>query len=250
VSFLAAARASWCHPPLILVGRGFPRCPLGGASLSSASMMAPSEVRRELRRTLLPKLFGKSEWVPNRGYESGQDGSKESRSTDSWRQGCALGWRLPRTRVNIEGASCFSRACLAQRSCPSRDRLCSSLELSPDRPMALPTAPAVIAPAAPQITPITTPRATSPVHHHTPRLTTNDTTKNTTVDNITMAAILVRILHPIVCVRCSVMRPTLFALQSGHSEITALQRCRRSSTTLGRRPRAVCSPAPLAGWSR
>jgi hypothetical protein len=157
---------------------------------------------------------------------------------------------LPRTWVNKEEASCFSRACLAQRSCPSRDRLCSSLELSPDRPMALPTAPAVIAPAAPQITPITTPRATSPVHHHTPRLTTNDTTKNTTVDNITMAAILVRILHPIVCVRCSVMRPTLFALQSGHSEITALQRCRRSSTTLGRRPRAVCSPAPLAGWSR
>jgi hypothetical protein len=78
--------------------------------------------------------------------------------------------------------------------------------------MALPTAPAVKA-AAPQITPIKTPRATSPVHHHTPRLTTNDTTKNTTVDNITMAAILVRILHPIVCVGRSVMHPTLFAAE-------------------------------------
>ena len=98
-------------------------------------------------------------------------------------------------------ASCFSRACLAQRSCPSQDRLCSSLERSPDPPMAMPTAPAVIAAATPQITPIKTPRATSPVHHHRPRLTTNDTTKNTTVDNITMAAILERILHPIVCVR-------------------------------------------------
>jgi hypothetical protein len=120
---------------------------------------------------------------------------------------------LPRTRVNKEEASCFSRAYLAQRSCQSRDRLCSSLERSPDRPMALPTAPAVIAAAAPQITPITTPRATSPVHHHTPRLTTNDTTKNTTVDNITMAAILARILHPIVSVRRSVTRPTLFTAE-------------------------------------
>src|SRR5918993_4635437 len=119
--------------------------------------------------------------------------------------------------LNKEEASCFSRACLAQRSCPSRDRLCSSLERSPDRPMAMPTAPAVIAAATPQITPIKTPRATSPVHHHRPRLTTNDTTKNTTVDNITMAAILERILHPIVCVRlcdyASVMSPTLFAAE-------------------------------------
>ena len=74
--------------------------------------------------------------------------------------------------------------------------------------MAVPTTPAVIAAAAPQITPITTPRATSPVPHHTPRLTTNDTTKNTTVDNITMAAILERILHTIVCVR----RPVITSL--------------------------------------
>ena len=120
---------------------------------------------------------------------------------------------LPRTRVNKEEASCFSRAYLPQRSCPSRDRLCSSLERSPDRPMAMPTAPAVIAAATPQITPIKTPRATSPVHHHRPRLTTNDATKNTTVDNITMAAILERILHPIVCVRRSVMHPTLIAAE-------------------------------------
>jgi hypothetical protein len=31
---------------------------------------------------LVEKLFGNSEWVPNRGSESGQDGSKESRSAD------------------------------------------------------------------------------------------------------------------------------------------------------------------------
>src|SRR5215213_8155347 len=32
------------------------------------------------------KLFGNSEWVLNRGSESGQEGSKESRSAASWRQ--------------------------------------------------------------------------------------------------------------------------------------------------------------------
>jgi hypothetical protein len=32
----------------------------------------------ELRRIPLPKLFGNSEWAPNRGSESGQEGSKES----------------------------------------------------------------------------------------------------------------------------------------------------------------------------
>jgi hypothetical protein len=83
--------------------------------------------------------------------------------------------------------------------------------------MAVPTAPTVIAAAAPQITPIKRPRSRSPVHHHRPRLTTNDATKNTTVDNITMAAILERILHPIVCVRlcdyASVMSQTLIAAE-------------------------------------
>ena len=130
-----------------------------------------------------------------------------------------------------EEASCFSRACLAQPSCPSRDRLCSSLERSPDPPMAMPTAPAVIAAAAPQITPIKTPRATSPVHHHRPRLTTNDTTKNTTVDNITMAAILERILHPIVCVRLCDTPNSL--RRRAVIWVTALRRCRSSSLLLG-----------------
>src|SRR5215218_4303231 len=37
----------------------------------------------QLRRTYLPKLFGKSGWVPNRSSESGQEGSKESRSAIS-----------------------------------------------------------------------------------------------------------------------------------------------------------------------
>ena len=39
----------------------------------------------ELPRIPLPKLFGNSEWIPNWGYESGQEGSKESRSADSSR---------------------------------------------------------------------------------------------------------------------------------------------------------------------
>src|SRR5919107_4694400 len=108
---------------------------------------------------------------------------------------------LPRTRVNREEVSCFSRACLAQRSSPSRDRPSSSLELCPDRPMALTTVPNVNAAAVPQITPIKVPSATSPLHHKTPTLTSTDTTKNTTVDNITVPASLARILHPIVCLR-------------------------------------------------
>jgi hypothetical protein len=37
----------------------------------------------ERLRISLPKLFGKSEWVPNRGSESGQEESKESRSVAS-----------------------------------------------------------------------------------------------------------------------------------------------------------------------
>jgi len=80
--------------------------------------------------------------------------------------------------------------------------------------MALTTAPNVKAAAVPQITPIKMPRATSPLHHSTPTLTSTDTTKNTTVDNITVPASLARILHPIVSanaasVRCS----TLFAAE-------------------------------------
>src|SRR5918994_7889647 len=33
----------------------------------------------ELRRIHLPRLFGKSEWVPHRSYESDQEGFKEPR---------------------------------------------------------------------------------------------------------------------------------------------------------------------------
>jgi hypothetical protein len=47
------AGASWLHPHLVFDGGGFPRCPLGRASLSTASMMPPSEVRRELLRIYL-----------------------------------------------------------------------------------------------------------------------------------------------------------------------------------------------------
>src|SRR5215216_2275857 len=61
----------------------------------------------ELRRILLPKLFGNSQWIPNRGSESGQEGSKESRSAASWRHRRVLEMPSaifqtvsPRTRVN------------------------------------------------------------------------------------------------------------------------------------------------------
>src|SRR5215218_265726 len=40
--------------------------------------------------TASEKLFGKSEWVPNRGSESGQKGSKESRSAASCGQRSVL----------------------------------------------------------------------------------------------------------------------------------------------------------------
>ena len=80
--------------------------------------------------------------------------------------------------------------------------------------MALTTAPNVMAAAAPQIPPIAMPRATLPLHHSTPTLTSTATTKNTTVDNITVPASLARILHPIVSAyAASVMSPTLFAAE-------------------------------------
>src|SRR5215217_2645957 len=105
----------------------------------------------------------------------------------------------------------------------------------PDRPMALTTAPNVKAAAVPQITPIKMPRATSPLHHSTPTLTSTDTTKNTTVDNITLPASLARILHPIVSANAaSVRRPTLFAAE----RLTVIDRSAAMSLfkpTLGRR---------------
>jgi hypothetical protein len=76
--------------------------------------------------------------------------------------------------------------------------------------MAVPTVLTVKAATVPQITPIRTPRVLSPVHHSTPKPMNSVTTINTTMDNITVAAILESILHPIFCV-ASVMSPTLFA---------------------------------------
>jgi hypothetical protein len=40
----------------------------------------------EWTKSSLEKLFGNSAWVPSWGYESGQEGSKESRLADSCRQ--------------------------------------------------------------------------------------------------------------------------------------------------------------------
>jgi hypothetical protein len=120
---------------------------------------------------------------------------------------------IPRTRVNKKRSIGFiSRAYLAQRSCPSQDRLSSLLERSPDRPMAVITAPNIKAAAVPKMTPIKAPRAISPLHHSTPKLTSTATTKNTTVDNITVPASLVRIIHPS-SAHASVMSPTLFGAE-------------------------------------
>src|SRR5215207_11114215 len=56
--------------------------------------MPPKDVGCMPRKLYSPecveKLFGNSQWVPNRGYESGQEGSKESRSAASWRHRSAL----------------------------------------------------------------------------------------------------------------------------------------------------------------
>jgi hypothetical protein len=80
--------------------------------------------------------------------------------------------------------------------------------------MALTTAPNVKAAAAPQIPPIAMPTATSPLHHSMPTLTSTATTKNTTVDNITVLASLERILHPLVSAyAASVMSLTLIAAE-------------------------------------
>src|SRR5918993_135008 len=66
----------------------------GGSQGSRASTSLKCSIcynfLRELRRINLPKLFGNSEWVPNRGYESGQKGKKECRSAASCRQRSAL----------------------------------------------------------------------------------------------------------------------------------------------------------------
>jgi hypothetical protein len=78
--------------------------------------------------------------------------------------------------------------------------------------MAAPTVLTVKAATVPQITPIRTPRMLSPVHHSTPKPTNSVTTMNTTMDNITVAAILESILHPIFCV-ASVVSPSLFAAE-------------------------------------
>src|ERR687897_3704827 len=71
--------------------RGFPARTL--PRVGGARGVRP--LSRTLRTVLyspecLEKLFGNSEWVPNRGYESGQKGSKECRSAASWRQRSAL----------------------------------------------------------------------------------------------------------------------------------------------------------------
>ena len=70
----------------------------------------------------------------------------------------------------------------------------------PDRPMAVITAPNVK--AAPYHRLLLS-RRLGLYHRSTtaPTLTSTDTTKNATVDNITVPASLARILHPIVCLR-------------------------------------------------
>jgi hypothetical protein len=80
--------------------------------------------------------------------------------------------------------------------------------------MAVLTALSVKAATTPQVTPIRTLRVPSPVHHSTPTLANSVTTMNTTMDNITVLAILASILHPIVCAyAASAMSPAHFAAE-------------------------------------
>src|SRR5215208_2741752 len=55
-----------------------------------ATSASPKGSQNQLPRMHLLKLFGNSEWGPNRGYESAQKESKESRSAASWCQRSAL----------------------------------------------------------------------------------------------------------------------------------------------------------------
>ena len=69
-----------------------------------------------------------------------------------------------------------------------------------------------------------------PQNAHT---TSTATTKNTTVDNITVLASLARILHPIVSAYvASVMSPTLIAAERSSVSERSLRRCRSSSVLL------------------
>src|SRR3954465_15105084 len=68
-----------CSPPN-LVYVLYPK-PSGCHSYPSSCPYSPECVER---------LFGNSEWVTNRGCESGQDGSKESLSAASYRQTSVL----------------------------------------------------------------------------------------------------------------------------------------------------------------
>src|SRR3712207_5895873 len=73
-----------------------------------------------------------------------------------------------------------SRVYLAQRSGPPPDRSFSCPRgRSPDRLTSVLTAPIVKAAANPQITPIRTPESKPPVHHSTPRLTSNRSEEHT-----------------------------------------------------------------------
>ena len=68
-------------------------------------------------KSSVEKLFGNSEWVPNRGYESGQDGSKESLSADSWHQRSALERPSAIFQTVSEGEFCELRQNGVLRSC-------------------------------------------------------------------------------------------------------------------------------------
>jgi hypothetical protein len=74
------------------------------------------------------------------------------------------------------------------------------------------TALTVKAATVPQVTPIKTLRVPSPVHHSTLTLAKSVATMNTTMDNITVPAILASILHPMISAYAvSAMSRTLFA---------------------------------------
>ena len=146
----------------------------------------------------------------------------------------------------LHSSSDFEVLSPRQRSCPSRDRSCSSPERSPARPYQL-TALTVRTAIVPQITPIKTLRVPSPVHHSTPRLTNNVTAINTTMDKSTVAANFDSIPIPLDAY-ASLWCPNPLRCRAV-IRATAPHRC-RSSTTPGRTPRVVGSPALRGGWSR
>src|SRR5215217_2261902 len=76
------------------------------------------------------KLFGNSQWIPNRGSESGQEGSKESRSAASWRHRRVLEMPSAIFQTVSEGEFCEIRLYGVLRSSGFRRDCCQAALLA------------------------------------------------------------------------------------------------------------------------